>query len=178
MTGRAGERRGNEIWLRCPHCGDTQKSQSKAHYSINSEGLFHCLRCGVGGRLSLRDYLKFLYADHRDLIPDVSTALDWEDILDELLPGPGYSRPSALDRFHLSNVDRHYDVFLSRTPEGDIVGLALSDLAHRRRMLVGTRSFGWAGAALTSTPQGPLRLVEGPYDVMGTQDVCTYGLPL
>jgi len=177
MTGRAGERKGNEIWLRCPFCGDSQKDANKAHYSINTEGKYHCLRCGVGGRLALRDYLKYVYTDHSDLISDVQDTVDWEDILDELIPGPAYSRRSALDRFHVANVGRNYDVFLSRDTEGDIVGLCLADLSNRRKLVVGRKAFGWTGRHLTSSRKAPLRLVEGPYDVLSERDVCTYGIP-
>lgn len=177
MTGRPGERRGNELWLRCPYCGDSQKDKNHAHYSVNTEGKFHCLRCGVGGHLSLRDLLTYVYADHRDFVAEVTHEIDWEDMLDEILPGAAYSRASALDRFHIDTLNQHYDVFLSRDTEGDIVGLALFDLTRKRRMVLGTKLFGWAGTALTSSVTTPLRLVEGPYDVMGTQDVCTYGLP-
>lgn len=180
MTTRAGTRTGDELWLRCPHCGDSQKNGNKAHYSVNSEGLYHCLRCGAGGRLRLRDYLAFVWKDHHDLIkPDALTGpdTDWEDILDDLTPGPAYPRFSALDRFHVQTTSSRVDVFLSRNTRGDIVGLCLADLDARRKRVVGTRALGWTGSELISSASNPLRLVEGPYDVVTDRDVCTFGLP-
>lgn len=180
MTGRPGERTGNELWLRCPHCGDSAKSPNKAHYSVNNEGLYHCLRCGAGGRLHLRDYLAFVWQDHSDFItPEVLTGpeTDWEDILDELVPGPGYPRRSALDRFHVNTPGHLYDAFLSRNTRGDITGLCLADLEHKAKIVVGIKSLGWTGEQLTSSEANPLRLVEGPYDVLSDRDICTYGLP-
>jgi len=180
VTGRPGERVGNELWLRCPHCGDSQKNKDKAHYSVNAEGLYHCLRCGAGGRLHLRDYLAFVWKDHRDLIkPEALTGpdTDWEDVLDELIPGPGYPRQSALDRFHVQTASALYDAFLSRNTRGDITGLCLADLDNRSKIVVGTKTLGWTGERLLSSPDRPLRIVEGPYDVLSDSDVCTYGLP-
>lgn len=180
MTGRPGERTGNELWLRCPHCGDSQKSKNKAHYSVNSEGLYHCLRCGVGGRLHLRDYIAYVWRDHADLLHHdalVGPDSDWEDLLDELTPGPGYSRFSALDRYHVRTTTELLDVFLSRNTRGDITGLCLADLDAKRKRVVGTRSLGWSGSELTSSAAAPLRIVEGPYDVLTDRDICTYGLP-
>lgn len=176
MTGRAGERKGNELWLRCPHCGDSQNDLNKAHYSVNTEGLYHCLRCGAGGRLSIKEFLNIALGEHADFIDTVDEK-DWEDTLDELMPGPFYSRFSALDRFHIRTAKNNYDVFLSRNIQGDIVGLALSDLVEHKRILLGEKVLGWKGDELLSTPEDPLRLVEGPYDVVTDRDVCCYGLP-
>jgi hypothetical protein len=40
----------------------------------------------------------------------------------------------------------------------------------------GERGFGWVGErAPTSSPQRPLRIVEGPYDVLEVNDVCVFG---
>lgn len=177
MTARPGERKGNELWLRCPHCGDSSKSPDKAHYSVNSEGKFHCLRCKAGGRLPLRDYLAFVYQDNADLIPDVDTLVDWEEVLDDIQPGSAYPRGSALDRYHITTPHHRWDVFLSRNVKGEILGLCLSDLENHKRMVIGKVLLGWQGDTLLSSPTSPLRLVEGPYDVLSERDVCTFGLP-
>jgi len=176
MTGKAGEVKNGELWLRCPFCGDSQRDSRKAHYSVNRAGLYYCVRCHRGGRLPLSVYLRLLtdgpLRSGGDALDD-----DWEDLLEELDPGPGSQRFSALDRFHIGDPGGGaLDVFLSRNVDGEIVGLALA--GEGRKTVEGRKLFGFAGdEALVSTPDDPLRIVEGPYDVLSDRDVCVFGLP-
>jgi hypothetical protein len=96
---------------------------------------------------------------------------EFEELFERLLPGPGTSRFSALDRFQHNK----RDVFLSRSPSGELIGLALAGRGPQRS-IIGHRGFGFKGDELTSNPENPIRLVEGPYDVLTDRDVCVYGL--
>lgn len=179
MTGRPGQVLNGELWLRCPHCGDSQRNEDKAHYSVTPEGLFSCLRCGAGGRLSIRDYLAVAiqsdgFLSATSIQPDDDR---WEDLLDELAPGPGTARFSALDRYHINTLGKRFDVFLSRSAHGDIHGLCLVNSETRAKQVLGQKLFGWKGEDLYSTETSPLRIVEGPYDVLSDRDVCVFGLP-
>ena len=176
MTGIAGQWKGDELWLRCPHCGDSDKDLRKAHYSINREGLYHCVRCKAGGRLNLRDYLSLVLDSEGRPRPTTLKDDDWEDLLDELMPGAGSRRFSALDRYHLTTGKIVFDVFLSRDIKGDIVGLSLVDPERHKRKVMGRKFFGYRGD-LESSPDDPLRVVEGPYDCLTPRDVCVFGLP-
>jgi len=93
----------------------------------------------------------------------------FREVFELLLPGPASIRHSALDRYKLGPKD----VFLSRRPDGELVGLAIVD--GRNRRVIGHRSFGYAGTHLFSSPDDPIRLVEGPYDCIGKRDVCVFG---
>lgn len=88
-----------------------------------------------------------------------------------LVPGPASPRPSALDRYHIDD----FDAFLSRDGAGQTVGVALRRRGEHR--FHGQRVLGWVGDVLLSRPHDPLRLVEGPYDVLTPRDVCAFGFP-
>jgi len=176
MTGKAGEVKNGELWLRCPYCGDSQRDPRKAHYSVNRAGLFYCVRCHRGGRLPLSVYLRLLTEGPLRGMGDVVDD-DWEALLDDLDPGPGSSRDSALDRFHIGDpAGGAIDVFLSRNIDGEIIGLAL--VGDGRKTVEGRKGLGFAGdEELTSSPADPIRVVEGPYDCLTARDVCVFGLP-
>ena len=60
MTQKAGTYVDGELWLRCPYCGDSDRNRWKAHFSINGEGLYHCLRCKASGKLPTRERIAIL----------------------------------------------------------------------------------------------------------------------
>lgn len=137
--------------------------------------MFYCVRCRTGGRLPLSAYLRLVVNGplRGKVGPDPD---DWEELLDELEPGPGNERPSALDRFHLIDpLEGTVDVFLSRSLDGDIIGMAC--VSTSRKTITGKRGIGFAGDELVSSPEAPIRIVEGPYDVLSERDVCVFGLP-
>lgn len=91
-----------------------------------------------------------------------------------ILEGPGSSRSSALDRYHLRAGETTWDCFLSRTPKGELEGLSLR-APGKKHLAYGKRALGFTGTELVTDW---VRLVEGPYDVQDPlHDVCTFGMP-
>ena len=101
---------------------------------------------------------------------------DWRSLEELLLPGPGNTRSSALERFHLQDAfSGSQDVFLSRDIFGETVGLVV--VSEFKKATYGAQSLGFSGDQLLSSPDDPIRIVEGPYDVLSSRDVCVFGLP-
>lgn len=172
-----------ETWYRCPFCGDSPNSQ-KMHFSVNPQGLYHCFRCGVGGRLTSKEYLALVSTGSNtgtqgnEPLRANTGSYTVDDTLDELLPGAATRRFSSLDRYHL---EPNWDAFLSRNTQGSTVGLVLISVPtpgeKRVRKVLGQRCLGWRGDVLLSSPAQPLRVVEGPYDCLDDRHVCLFGLP-
>jgi len=165
VTGRAGFIREDELWVRCPFCGDSQNDPDKAHFSINADGLYYCLKCHTGGRLGHKEFLAVAPLFGREQI-EVTEATP----LPDLIPGSGNLRPSRLHRFHLSSGE---DAFQMRDQLGNVIGIA-SVGDHRR--IYGKRGLGYRNY-LVSSVSHPLIIVEGPYDVLYDDEVCMFGLP-
>lgn len=178
MTQKKGTYVDGELWLRCPFCGDSERNRWKAHFSINGEGLYYCLRCKASGRLPIRERVRILskygvdYGIHAD-----NKTERWEDTWDKLLPGPGTTRNSCLRRFHLLTTKGFYDVFSIRTRDSRIVGIQLVNTRTRRKRIRGQVRRGLGFVRLESSPEEPLIIVEGPYDVVEDNYVCTFGIP-
>ena len=169
-----------EYPMRCPWCGDSRRHPNKAHLSINvQKGLFHCFRCGRGGKLSFEQMTQIpdLLDSMLSLPPERKTTTDaLKEIQIRLLEGPGTSRPSGLSRYHLPSEHGPIDVFLSLDLEGDVVGYHLRKIKPTKfSMTIGARALGYSPLnSFTSF----LRLVEGPYDVMDPlHDICLFGMP-
>lgn len=166
----------NELYVRCPFCGDSENNLRKAHFSIHlSKYVYYCYRCGVSGRLKANQIVDLL-----SLIPNLDIHLDstrtkdrlpLETILDNLLPVAGSSRKSALERWSYEG----QDAFLSRSAGGQVVGVQLRHPDKKEMRTYGIRAFGFVGDMLLSSPSNPLRIVEGTYDVLTPQDVCVFG---
>lgn len=176
MTGRPGVLKEDELWFRCPHCGDSKRHINKAHFSVNvKSGLFSCLRCGIAGKLSTREFMEML-----SMIGSASIEEEQSDTLPVLQPGAGSPRPSKLDRGHLDLLSKgeitHFDGFEMKDPRTeDVIGIHLRHPTFSRN--IGEKGYGWVGDSFPeSTPSEPLRLVEGPYDVLEERDLCTFGL--
>lgn len=172
MSQRVGTLKNDELWLRCPDCGDSQRSLDKGHLSVNiKKAVFYCVRCGYSGTLTTKQLLDL--ATRYDFSTQEHTpALEPR----ELLPEAATNRFSALRRWHYDDQDgNRWDVFDIRDPHhNERVG------QYFRRdgtsLILGETGLGWVGdTALTSSSERPLRLVEGPYDVLGPGDVCCYG---
>lgn len=176
---KAGTYYNGELWLRCPHCGDSQRNKWKSHYSINAQGLYHCYKCGAGGKLSPKERRE-LMLDERFEGPWSSSNVkqSWNSVFQRLLPGPGNTRESALDRYHLIRDDSYYDVFKSTTPFGTMIGLQLVDVATGKKKMLGKKGVAVSEEFRNATFSDHLpNLVEGPYDVLESNDVCTFGIP-
>ena len=178
-----------EFWSRCPACGDSDKNEDKAHFSVRmSDGVFGCYRCGYRGRMSTAEQVRhfgFLPGFHVDLA-EVATTDDereerYEDALDILEPGASSRRDSLLGRNQFTQGDITWDVFRTFDyPSQDEVGLLARTSGIRKRSLFfGDRGWSWAdiegGRRLISSRENPLRFVEGPYDAIHPQDICVFG---
>lgn len=177
MTGRVGEITGQELWVRCPHCGDSAHNLNKAHLSINiSSGLYHCYRCKASGKLSPKEQAKLSL--FRQGLGDVTE----QDLFDpgELIPGPAGTRKSLLPRFHVTWREKTYDAFEMYNPKspGEIAGIHLRGVGETKESFSSGSGLGWPKQprTLLSDSEHPLRLVEGPYDVLYPEDVCCYGI--
>jgi len=180
VTGRIGQIEGQELWLRCPFCGDSDNDPTKCHLSINlSKWLYHCYRCGAGGRLSTKEMLDILETASVHLNFDFIDILEDQEggeQLPDLIPGAGSNRPSLLSRFHIKREGSSWDGFRMRDiSSGDLIGV------HTRvqglKANIGSAGVDWVGNSLpVSGPSDPLILVEGPYDVVDPRCVSVFGI--
>lgn len=182
MTGRNEEIEGGRLWLRCPYCGDSSNDPDKAHLNIHlSKFIYHCYRCGASGRLSAKETLSFISKYDLDINYSQEKIDEDEKLeLPELVPGAGSSRPSKLDRFHLvDSYNAHWDAFEIYEPrDHTLCGVHLRN--RKTKLTLGDPGFSWVNArnhSLVSTPHNPITIVEGPYDVVESRDVCLYGYP-
>lgn len=174
---------GDEVVLRCQFCGDSD-DQRHAHMHVNvRSGLYHCYRCGAGGKLPAKIHLSLLSKLGtlslgkwtEDSLKHADDDNPWEEL--ELFDGPGNPRKSALKRHHYEDPDTGilWDAFKrwsysTMKPTG--VHLRYRQTRHSEGF-----GFAWSHApsTLTSNAEHPLRLVEGPYDVLADRDVCLFG---
>lgn len=157
------------IWLLCPRCDD-----EKGHMVFNPDTwTLHCFRCGHTETAPL-DFA--VYALDQRRVARSSEPLVLQDLLKQLLPGPGSSRSSALPRHHRSTDAGIEDAFISRLPSGKITGVYLRRPDGSSRFL-GERTLGYSGETLWAGGVRTLRVVEGPYDVLDQDTLCLWGLP-
>jgi hypothetical protein len=66
----------NELRIRCPYCGDSQKDNRHAHLYIQLDNedtiKYYCQRCNIGGIIS-SDFLKDIGITNYDLLNDANT---------------------------------------------------------------------------------------------------------
>ena len=170
MSQRAGTVKNGELWLRCPECGDSQRNLQKGHLSVNlAKSVFYCVRCAYAGVLTPKQ--SFDLACRYDI--DFPTEESPE--APHVEPTAGTTRFSALRRWHYSDDSWNtWDVFDIRDPRhnedvGQYFRLGSTSL------IFGESGLGYCGSSLISTANSPIRLVEGPYDVLSDRDVCCYG---
>lgn len=169
-----GERKGAEIVIRCPSCGDSS-DPNKGHFYINPvKAVGHCMKCDYSPKITPAQLFKIFQTYDFDLAITVERE---DEELPQLSPGAGSDRYSALDRFHVVDDDILYDAFISRTPGNpdDIAGIYLRGPNKFSRM-DGRKSLGWSGNRLVSSADDPIILVEGPYDVRSDRYVCVFGM--
>lgn len=173
---QVGQRKHGEIIIRCPECGDSSKSQTKAHFYVNViKGVGHCMKCGYSPVLSPKQ----LFEIYNTYGMEIEATYEREEssIVAQISPGPGSPRFSALDRFHYEEDGILYDAFVSRRPSspGDINGVYLRGPNKFSRM-EGKKLIAWPGNSLVSSEDDPIIVVEGPYDVRGDRYSCVFGL--
>lgn len=185
MKMRNGQLENDELWVRCIFCGDSQNDPEKAHFSVNIKSfVYHCLKCGAGGKLSTKqvfDLVSQLDLDHAFHLDLQGQKTEIEELeLPELIPGAATHRFSALPRFHYRSggptTEVNMDAFQMRHPKDNLVtGVHLR--GPEKHITYGDHGYGWVSPGpLLSSPDEPLRLVEGPYDVLEPCDVCFFGL--
>lgn len=164
------------VKVRCIFCGDSQHNPNKKHLALNLvEGYYYCYRCHASGPIPKEVQLELLGSYSYDR-PDQSL----EQRVHNFQPGPYSNRYSALDRYHATLEDDVWDVFFSRVPSSPsaISGFLLRKPGLSR--MIGVSGLGWPGAIegqpITSHPDDPLIVVEGPYDVLTDRHVATWGL--
>ena len=173
----------SELWLRCIFCGDSRYHLQKTHLSINLRtGLYHCYRCQAGGKLKPSQLFTLLMkVGIQHLFGEVEEN-NWSNYQPEIPPlkeGAAWTRPSVLERFHYRDRERQlWDAFEIRDPiDEQVCGVYLRSTREKKSRICGGGGFGWVGETLPlSNPQQPLRIVEGPYDVLDSQTICTFGL--
>lgn len=182
MAGTHGEYNelSHELWLRCPFCGDSEHDPDKAHFSINLiNGLAFCYKCSTGKKISWAKLFKLAnqYDINLEDLNSFVTDTDFDEAIElpELSKGQASQRGSKLKRGHIRlENDLLWDGFEMREPDGEVIGLHLR--RPRRMMSIGQIAFGYVGSHLPgSSLNHPLRIVEGPYDVMEDYDVCLFG---
>lgn len=177
MTGRAGEIRDDELYIRCPSCGDSDSDPTKAHCSINlRKFVFYCFRCGDSGRLTTRQAFSLLSNLNGDF--DFRSAEETEDDeLPDVLPGAGSSRASKLQRFHYIDQNQiTWDAFQMRqVQDNQVTGYHMR--YGKQKYTFGDKTAEWIETGpLISSVNKPITLVEGPYDVVYPNWVSVYGL--
>ncbi len=164
---KPGTIKNDELWIRCPYCGDSS-DHWKCHFRIQLKtGLFHCHRCGEGGKLDAAKIFQLNLMKFRELDPLILEKQTFS-------LGPGTKRKSLLQRYHTpDNVDA-FKLWWTGSPEAIHVGW---DVRGKQKHTVGIKGIAWIDTPrpLTSTPSDPLTLVEGPYDVVKPRDVCLSG---
>lgn len=177
MAMKVKELTGDEFWVRCPFCGDSQRNQKKSHFSVNLRtGKYHCYKCSVGGVMPIHILLRLVAETGLDVnsLVGLDPAISLEEALDNLIPGPATQRVSKLERFHLTGFrDRTWDAFHMTDMSGDIIGVLLrSAEGEKASYVVGSRGLLVPpGVVIESDMSRPIRVVEGPYDVLSNRDV-------
>jgi hypothetical protein len=169
MSYKAGTIHNDNLFVRCPYCGDSQSRLYIGHLSIKIEdGLYYCFRCGVSGKLSLVDFIDVL-AQYNIECPE--TVL-YDTLRDETYTsGTNYqdNRYSLLER----RTDNKGNVTVAmRDVHGNITGYQ-HRTSDKRIQTEGIKGYGYVGNSLVNTDY--IRLVEGPYDVVYDNDVCVFG---
>jgi len=164
---RPGTVKNGELSVRCPFCGDSSNLKT-SHLRINlKSGLYHCHRCSQGGILSAKEMLSL-----GDQSFDVS--YEFHEKKPTIYPGPGSERSSLLKRYHTESGE---DAFYNYAPSHNGFYHSGVYMRGKKSHFYGDSGISWVGAptGLRSDPTSPLRLVEGPYDVVTDRDVCLFG---
>jgi hypothetical protein len=168
---------GSELWLRCPYCGDSPRNPQKGHFAVNiHKGVYNCLRCKIAGRVSDAQLLELSNYTHLFSAAATNEGMHFTEVLSILSPGAATSRRSQLSRYQLPFGEQVLDAFILRDPkDGSEVGVYTRG-AKKYSHVYGERGFSWSyDGPLLSSPDHPIRLVEGPYDILTSQDVACYG---
>lgn len=167
---------GDELYLRCVFCGDSQRDTTKSHFSVNLKtGTYHCYRCNASGRLSTRFLLRLV--EEAGFDPQASVGgevdIDPREFEETLSPGPASDRGSLLDRYHVVFRDGLWDAFKMYDLSGEVIGILLRLTGGEKKAhIIGSRGLLIPrNSPCFSNEQAVLRVVEGPYDVLSKYDI-------
>lgn len=197
MPNNHGDFDGEELWLRCPVCGDSDNHPDRAHYSVNIfTRQYYCFRCSGSGKVPY-DEIGYLVSgldlksgtskSYRGLNSRASVDVSIvSEIAANIKPGPAVSRYSALERYtSVSKTERGQDADVfpvySLMGEGLVIGY---HFRYKTGSSIGSKALTF-GKRFLGIPKElklkselPIRIVEGPYDVLDPyQDICTFGFP-
>lgn len=167
MTYRIGTIHQNNIFVRCPHCGDSEHRSYVGHLSINIvTGMYRCFRCGAQGRLSTREHF-LLYSDYSSAVALAQQDFDLDTV-------PVGLPPLEDDRHTLvpHSYVEPYRVYAMRSPTGRVVGYHYRHIHSKWHKNKGSLGYGYSGDYLGHSD---IRLVEGVYDVVYPNDVAVFG---
>lgn len=166
-----GTIRNQRLFIRCPMCGDSSKRPHVGHLGIDlTQGLYHCHRCGEGGRLSSAQFVELTSPHSQTAIPpDLPDLPDLSDYA--AFPDSYDARYTLL----ISQQDSaaEYRQWPMRKADGGIIGYHHRYIRGKYFQNIGYRGLGYPGKCLLSP--GILRVVEGPYDVVLPDSVCVFG---
>jgi hypothetical protein len=167
MTYRTGTVHQNNVFVRCPFCGDSTHRSYVGHLSINLHtGNYICFRCSAKGRLSTQEHFK--------LLEDYEGASSLAQIDDVELPNLDPSIIKEETRVTLLEhaYDHPFRVYAMRSPTGYTIGYHYRHFKEKWSYHIGKLGFGYVGNYLVH-PE--LRIVEGVYDVVYPTDVTVFG---
>lgn len=183
---------GNKITVRCPYCGDSQRHLDKGHLTVYIDTLsFYCFRCGTHGELSIKDAMALL-----SLVPSAGAGpfggitlpltraqgayRGAESHSADITTPPATWDSTISDDARFSEVRKRwqsggFDIFEMRTKAGSRTGFHLRKLEEKRSYTIGKVGLGYFDDKLS--PRKVWKVVEGPYDVLDKDFVCTFGVP-
>lgn len=158
-----GQTTAKGVYSRCEVCGDSTKNPNSAHKLTDVNGRTYCFRCGASGIASAAALINVtLQAEGKQ--KKTFHAPPGRDVRKCL------SRHTALTDWCVDQFDRAW--FPKRNPQtGAIVSWHMKKDKQCKSQGAG---LGFNGT-LYSTPDNPLTLVEGPYDVLTSRYVCAFG---
>jgi len=169
----------NKLYQRCDICGDTQKNPDRGHLILYLDtGTVHCYRCGYHAQRTIGDMISVW--SHYHIQPKAKeTIFDDPKNLPEIAPGTiGSSGRVSYVQGRWSG--KGAEIFLMRDLLGKKLGYHVKGFLQKRSENHGTRGFGYYGDSapiLGNETHDVYRIVEGPYDVIYPNDLCTFGLP-
>lgn len=141
----------------CPTCG-RQKMDINGH-------LYYCYRCGTGGHLGV-DNLEFFSDLPKGNKPQIKPTI--------IGRGSWTKRLTLLDVYTAFFANDFWDMFYTHTEQ--VVLRRISET--KKSMILGKHvglSYPNLSKPLVSSYDNPLIIVEGVYDVLTSQSVCTHG---
>lgn len=168
---------GNKLYQRCDSCGDTPKDPDRGHLILYLDsGSIHCSRCGYHAFATLGEMMGIWGVNKPQ---DTKSRVVNNDPTGELIPPGSVGLSGRISYVEDRWVATGAEIFAMRNPSGETQGYHLRSLLGKDSQTRGVRAFGYYGERMPTLAETDsfLRIVEGPYDVVYPNDVCTFGLP-